>query len=232
MFYRIFILLMLSISAFAEETVESTWTSQISANYSKSSGSNNVETSKFFLETKNQRTEWDHIFKAEAIGEKSADIRKVERYLGSEKSAWKFSAKDNLFVFNQIEADKKSIYDYQAVSTLGYGRQLLKSDTLDWIANIGVGNRHSSFVDETASTNRFITYADIKGLWKFSEQASWILRASLEGNSVQNVIRTSNRLAIDLRKGLALHIDYDTKRDTGPSKIDDALTMIGLDYNF
>lgn len=211
---------------------EKPFTMDANAAYVKSTGSSNKETIKGLLDLQYKAGTWAHQFHAEGLNEadNDTDQHTTERYLAFEKSSWNFTERDYLFVKPQWEKDLQSAYDYQAFLAAGYGRKVIKTDTILLNTDLGAGVRRSKLeingeVEDEALGNFVLKYE-----WKFSKSARFNEDLSVETGSSGTVTRTRTAITADITDVLGLTLAYETKTDSGESKVEDSLTTFGLTY--
>lgn len=202
--------------------------------YLHSTGSSNKETLKGRLDTKYADGAWTHEFKGEGLNESDNDsgLRTSERYLAVAKSSWNFTARDYLFIKGQYEKDQQTDNDYQALIAAGYGRRLVESGALKVSADAGAGTRHSKARYTDDSKDETVGSLALRGEWKFRPGGRLTEDASADIGQSSTVVHTRTALLFDLTDVVGLTIAYETKRDDGPSDINDSVTSVGLNYRF
>lgn len=216
----------------AAEGEEKPFTMDANAAYLKSTGSSNKETIKGLLDMQYKMAAWTHQFHADGLNEadNDTDEHTTERYLAYEKSSWNFTERDYLFVKPQWEKDLQSAYTYQALLAAGYGRNVIKSDTMLLNVDIGAGVRRSKFDSPPATKDDGIGNFALKYEWKFSKNARFNEDLSVETGDSGTVARTRTAFTADITDVLGLTLAYETKTDSGPSEVEDSLTTFGLTY--
>lgn len=210
--------------------------------YLKSTGSSEKETFKGRLEAKYVTGVWTHEGALEGINEsteitdpvtlETTNNRTKERYLAQAKTSRRFTARDYLFLKLQAETDKQSSYDYQAFAAVGYGRDVIKTDTMKLALEIGAGNRHNEGNGAGDTEDEAMGNAALNYEWKFRPGARFFEEAALESGEKSTVVRSRTGLEFDLTQVLKLAIAYEYKRDDGPADLEDTLTVVGLSYKF
>jgi putative salt-induced outer membrane protein YdiY len=215
----------------AEEVVHS-FTGNADFAYMRSTGSSNKEALKGHADTQYVQNNWAHQFIVDGTNEsdKSTGLRTTERYLASEKSSWNFTPRDYLFIKTQYEKDLQTDYAYQALLAAGYGRKLIKTDTMLLNIDLGAGMRRSKNKITEESTNEAVSSATLKYEWIFRPGGRLTEDASMDAGADSTIVRTRTALIFDLTSVVALTIAYETKNDDGPKTIKDTLTTVGLNY--
>lgn len=177
---------------------------------------------------------WTHEVRADALRESDngSDEPTRQRYLVLGKSSWNFTPNDYLFSKIQAERDEQSDFDYQAFVAAGYGRALIKRDDLTLTADLGPGIRRSKNRLTQVTEDENLVLGGLQFAWLFRPGASLKSELSVEAGEVSTVTRTRSAVSMGLTEVLALEVAYETKRDTGPTDLDDTITTVGLNYRF
>ncbi|MDQ8036420.1 MAG: DUF481 domain-containing protein [Pedobacter sp.] len=225
-------LLLLPVWSHAAEAEEKPFTMDANAAWVKSTGSSNKETIKGLLDLQYKAGAWTHQFHAEGLNEadKSSDASSTERYLVFEKSSWNFTERDYLFVKPQWEKDLQSLYTYQAFLAAGYGRNVIKTDTMIFNTDFGAGSRYSKLESNGHTENETLGNFALKYEWQFTKNARFNEDLSVEVGANGTVARTRTALTADVTDVLGLTLAYESKTDSGPSEVEDSLTTFGLTY--
>lgn len=207
-------------------------TSEASVAYLKSSGSSNQETFKGTFYIRYLVDKWTHEFRVEGLNEVDSlsNTRTRERYLALEKTSWNFTPRDYLFFKPQYEKDQQSAYDYQALVSVGYGHQFLKTEKLLWNVDLGVGTRFNKLRDTGEVEEEGVGSLSTRFEWQFRPGSRFTESASIDAGEDSSVVRTRSALLFALTDVLGLAIAYETKRDNGPLRIDDSLLTVGLNF--
>jgi putative salt-induced outer membrane protein len=223
--------MVMPVVALAAETPRP-FTMDANAAYLKSTGSSNKETIKGLLDLQYKNAAWTHQFHSDGLNEANNDTGEhtTERYLAFEKSSWNFTERDYLFVKPQWEKDLQSAYVYQALLAAGYGRNVIKSESMLLNIDLGAGMRHSKFYLTRANKDEAIGNVALKYEWKFSKSARFNEDLSAEAGDSGAVARTRTALTADITDVLGLTLAYETRTDSGDSKVEDSLTTFGLNY--
>lgn len=224
-------LLLVPAASLAQEA-EKPFTMDANAAWVKSTGSSNKETIKGLLNLQYKIDAWTHQFHAEGLNEADSynDESSTERYLVFEKSSWNFTERDYLFIKPQWEKDLQSAYEYQAFLAGGYGRNVIKTDTMILNTDFGAGVRRSKLEINGHTEDETLGNFALKYEWKFSKSARFNEDLSVETGAIGTVARTRTALTADITDVLGLTLSYETKTDSGESEVQDSLTTFGLTY--
>ncbi|MDI1301634.1 MAG: DUF481 domain-containing protein [bacterium] len=210
------------------------FTGDINAAYLRSTGSSSKEDLKARLDTQYVHDEWTHQFKVEGVNEfeSASGLRTAERYLVLERSGWNFTSRDYLFLKTQYEKDQQTDNDYQVLMAAGYGRKVIKTETMFLDVDLGAGNRYSKNDRTGAEDSETVGNLALKYEWKFRSGGRLVEDASADIGESSTVVRTRTALVFDLTDVIGLTMAYETKSDDGPSDINDTMTTVGLNYRF
>lgn len=224
-------LLLVPLASLAQE-VPRPFTMDANLGYVKTTGSSNKETLKGLLELQYKGNDWTHLFHADGFNEadNELDEHTTERYLVYEKSSWDFTERDYLFIKPQWEKDLQSAYDFQAFIAVGYGRHLVKTETMLLNTDFGAGVRRSKLEVSGETEDETLGNFALKYEWKFSKNARFNEDLSVETGASGTVARTRTALTADITDVLGLSMAYETKTDSGESEVEDSLTTFGLTY--
>src|SRR6218665_1630439 len=163
-------LLMVPAASLAAEP-EKPFTMDANAAWVKSTGSTNKQTLRGLLDLQYKMDAWTHQLHAEGLNEsdKNSDLSSTERYLVFEKSSWNFTERDYLFVKPQWEKDLQSAYEYQVFLAAGYGRNVIKTDTMILNTDFGAGVRRSKLEINGHTEDETLGNFALKYEWKFSK---------------------------------------------------------------
>jgi putative salt-induced outer membrane protein len=202
--------------------------------YLKSTGSTEKETFKGRLDGKYVQGVWTHEGTLEGLNELDGltDTRTRERYLALGKTSRRFTERDYLFIKLQAETDKQSSYDYQAFLAAGYGRDIIKTDTMNLALELGAGVRHNKDEPTGDTENEALGNTTLKYDWRFRAGARLFEEAGVEFGEDSTVVRSRTGVEFDIIEVVKLSIAYEYKRDDGPANLEDTLTVVGLSYKF
>lgn len=162
---------------------------------------------------------WRHKVAAEALNASSRDNttgennRTAERYLAMYTADYKLSERG--YVFGQInyEDDRFSGYDYRAAELLGYGRDLLKTDTLLINAEASAGMRQSK-LDNGGSDDEMIARLLGHLNWKISDTSTFDEELTIEPGEEQTIYKSVSGLKVKINTSLAMKAAYTLKHTT------------------
>lgn len=200
-----------------------------------SRGNSDTETLNLGLEFERESKTWRNRLNLTALRASDDGQRSAERYTLGYKSDYKFDEVSYLFGVLRYDRDEFSSYDYQASFSIGYGRQLLDTESHQLNLELGPGVRRTREADtgmtETNAIGRFSTaYA-----WKISDSAEFtddfLVEAGSDNTFAEN--KAAINVAINSRFALkfSVAVRHNTDVEPGREKTD-TLTTANLVYKF
>jgi putative salt-induced outer membrane protein len=153
-------------NAVAEESVERAWKSDAEVGGVVTRGNTRTQSINAKLSVLHEREKWRHEGKLETFKASDRTATTAEKYIGSGKTDYKYSARNYAFATVKYENDRFSGYEYQATEAIGYGRRIAKTMTFTLDFEGGVGARQSK-EDDGHPRN--------KGILRFAGNMSWAL---------------------------------------------------------
>ncbi|NOR20087.1 MAG: DUF481 domain-containing protein [Xanthomonadales bacterium] len=184
------------------------------------------------------RERWRHRFSGTALKTSEDGSTDNERYTLEMQSDRKLNEKSWLFGAFRWDADKFGSYDPQMSFSVGYGRQLMKSDTHELKGEIGVGYRkleeRVSGRSSTEAIGRFL----LDDSWQVFSTSLWTNRLLVEAGSSNTFTQFNSGLAISMTDRFAVKLGYEIRHNTdvprtiADSESTDTITSVNLVYNF
>ncbi|ATX81057.1 putative salt-induced outer membrane protein [Mariprofundus ferrinatatus] len=158
----------------------------------------------------------------------------AETYKASLQEDWKFSERGYVFGRLGFESDRFAGFRSRFSETVGYGRDLVKTDALLWKFELGGGLRQTRFTDRTKKSEAIIRSAT--GLnWKVSDSALFTQEISTEGGksgwATESITGLQHALNSHLSSKIAVKLEHNSKVPAGIKKLD-VETAITLVVNF
>lgn len=227
--------LLVSFYTSADEAVNQDWRGNIDIGYLSSMGttSGSKDTFRGKMSATHTGDYWTNIFSLEGIGVRD-DIPTTndsERYLANYK-ARHFFAEYNFFTLRlQWEKDLLSNSEYQYITSLGLGRELIKTDTHHLKIEAGIGIRHNElrFMAPNSETIGLFSW-DYD--WKINTNTKFIHKGTVESGDTNIVTRINNQFKQNISKVIALTVSHDYKHDNGDTNKREGLMSVGLNYQF
>jgi len=157
-----------------------------------------------------------------------------ESYQASGQVDWKITERDYLFIRGSFESDRFAGYRRRFSETVGYGRDLIKTDDLLWKLEAGAGLRQTQYIDRTKKNEAILRSAT--GLnWKINDSATFTQDISTEGGksgwATESVTALQHALNSHLSSKISLKLNHNSKVPAGIKKLD-VETAITLVVNF
>ncbi|NBD95765.1 MAG: DUF481 domain-containing protein [Gammaproteobacteria bacterium] len=199
-------------------------------------GNSETETLNLGLQFERKSEKWRNDLKLTALRASDEGELNAERYTLGYKSGYNFNAKSYLFGAIRYDQDEFSSNDYQASLSIGYGRQLLDTDSQQLSVEIGPGVRRSEPNDPLRKTETNVIGRLSSGYaWTISETASLTNDLLVEAGSDNTFAENELALNVAINSRFALKLSgavrHNTDVDPGVEKTD-TLTTANLVYKF
>jgi putative salt-induced outer membrane protein len=183
---------------------------------------------------KRMQGNWGQEFKAQAItSQDSNSSDNLERYLVSAKGMYQLTPSVYEFAKLQAEKDLSSAFDYQALLTVGLGREFLSDSVQKLTAEAGLGMRYSKErVASDASSSELLGTLGAHYERTLSASTKFSQDLGYEYGKNSSVIRSKTAFNMAISEQISGMVSYQLKRttaDAGDSR--DGLTLIGLKYH-
>lgn len=209
------------------------WQGVIDAGYISSMGtsSGSKETFHGKVAVTHNGPYWINIMSAEGVSvrDEISQTDDPERYLASYK-ARHFYDEHNFFTFRaQWEKDQVSLYEYQVFSSLGLGRELLKSDAQNLKIEAGPVVRVNQ-VRHGEDQNEGIGLFSWDYTCQVSPSSRLFQKASIESGASGTVTRINTQFRQSITQVLALTLTHDYKHENADNNTREGIFSIGLSY--
>ena len=158
----------------------------------------------------------------------------AETYKASFQEDWKITERDYLFLRLGFESDRFAGFKRRFSETMGYGRDLIKNDLLQWKIELGGGLRQSHFTN-LSKKNELIMRSATALKWKISDSATFTQDLSTEGGksgwATESVTALQHALNSHLSSKISFKVEHNSKV-VAPIKSTDLETAITLVVNF
>ncbi len=229
----LFSTLTLSPTAFAA-TGESEWGGEAELGLVTTSGNTETTTANFKGKLKNEREQWHHLFTLATLHSSNKESNTAERYLLTAKSDYKINDVSYAFGRFSFEDDRFSGFEYRATETLGYGRHIIREETLKFDVEGGPGVRQSKpEVGSSDSEGIFYLSGNLK--WNVSETSVFTQDLFSEIGEDATITKSVTALKTQINGDLAMKATYTIKQTSevpvGVEKTDTE-TAVTLVYSF
>jgi len=233
--------LLLTVSAYAqdeEEAVVLGWTGTGELGFVNTTGNTESTALNAKLNFILRQERWSHRFSGTALMTSENGVTDNERYTMEIQSNRELSEKSWLFGSFRWDADKFGSYDPQASLTVGYGRQLMKSEKHELKGEIGAGYKNLEERVSGDSTSEAIARFLLDDSWQLFKTTLWTNRLLVEAGSSNTFTQFNTGLAVSMTEKFAVKLGFevrhntDVPKDIADSENTDTITSANLVYNF
>jgi len=158
----------------------------------------------------------------------------AEAYKLSAQEDWKVSDRNYVFFRLGFESDRFAGFKRRLSETTGYGRDLIKTDTLNWKLEAGGGLRQINYTNRTRKNEAILRSAtNVK--WNINDTATFTQSISTEGGksgwASESITGLQHALNSHLASKMSFKVAHNSKVNTGVKKTD-IETAISLVVNF
>lgn len=220
----------------AEEEEEGPWSGSAELGYVSTSGNTETSSIKTRADAVWEVEKWRDTTHFESLNLEEDSERSAERYYITHKTDYKFTDISYAFAFQSFDKDRFSGYDWQATASFGYGRRVLKTDTMQLDLEAGPGYRVSRLEEEDEDgdieENEAILRLYGKYSWKVSESAVFEEELSIETGSDKTITKSVTSLKTTIVGQLAMKLSYtikytsDVPVDTEEKDTETAVTIL------
>ncbi len=233
--------LLLSISAYAqdeEEVVKLGWAGTGEFGFVSTTGNTETVALNAKLNFILTQERWRHRFTGTALNTSENGTKDNERYTVEVQSDRKLSEKSWLFGAFRWDADKFGSYDPQTSFSVGYGRQLMKSEKHELKGEIGAGYRKLEETVTGRSSSEAIGRFLLDDSWQVFQSSLWTNRLLVEAGSSNTFTQFNTGLSVSMTDKFALKLGFEVRHNTdvpisiADSENTDTITSVNLVYNF
>ena len=214
---------------------ESTWKGDAELGVLNTNGNTKTQNITFKTKIVNDRDRWRHTVKGEALNSSEQGSTTAERYFISGKSDFKLTDRSYTFGLLTYENDRFSGYDQRTTETLGYGRNVIKRDTLSLDLEAGLGARQSKLSATGENQNEGLIHLAGSLGWKISDTSTFSEDLSSDigekSTVTKSVTALKTQIAGNLASKLSFTAKYTSQVPAGITKLDTE-TAITLVYGF
>ena len=214
---------------------DSTWKGDVELGVLITNGNTKTKNVAAKAKIVNDRDRWRHTVTAEALNTSEQGATSAERYFVSGKSDFKMTEKSYTFGLLTYENDRFSGYDYRTSETLGYGRNVIKRDTLSLDLEAGLGARQSKLSTAGEDQNEGLIHLAGSLEWKISDTSTFSEDLSSDIGEKSTVTKSVTALKTQIAGNLSSKIAFTAKHSSqvpaGVTKLDTETAII-LVYGF
>lgn len=233
-------LLLLATSVYAqddaEEEIELGWSGVGELGYVKTSGNTDSSALNVRLEFIRTTENWRYRFAGTALTTSEDGNKDNERYTAEAQADRKLGEKGYLFGVYRYDADKFGSYDPSQTATVGYGRELMKSEKHVMKGEIGVGYRKLDERLTGESDSDVILRLMLDDAWQIFSTTAWTNRLLIETGSNNTFTQWNTGLTVAMTDAFALKLGFELRNNSevppGDTEKTDTITSVNLVYNF
>lgn len=230
------ILLTGNVSAQDEEAVDYGWNGKGELGYVDTSGNTDSTALNFALEVLKNTKHWRYRFGGTALITSKDGDKDNERYSAELQGDRKLSEKSYILGVYRYDADKFGAYDPQQSFTVGYGRELMKTDTHHLKGEIGAGYKKSEERVSGISSSEAIVRLLLEDHWQVFETTAWNNRLLVETGSDNTFTLFNTGVTVSMTERLALKVGWEYRHNStippGTADKTDMTTSANLVVNF
>jgi putative salt-induced outer membrane protein YdiY len=209
----LFLLSLITTPAFAEEPTTG-WSGSAELGYVSTTGNTETTNIKGRANTLWQGVIWSNDTRLEFLNLEEDGERSAGKFLITNKTDRILTEKSYLFIFESYEEDRFSGFEYQTSISAGYGRNLIKNDTMTLDVEAGPGYRISKYdekIEGESKENEAIIRLYGNYVWALSDNAEFQQELTVEGGSKNTISKSITSLKTTIVGELAMKLSYTVK---------------------
>jgi len=216
------------------QDAERAYDASVSLGYVGTTG--NTETTTFNTEVlfTLRQVRWTHNMKLQGLAVQENEVTRAERYYLENKSDFALDEDQYLYGKGSYNDDRFSGFDYQATVSAGYGRYLLRRDTLDLQGFVGAGYRENSVTNGDSEGEGIVSVGENFN-WRISDNAKLVQSFISDIGEELTVSRFEVGLESNIIDRIATKIAFqwrNTSEVPVGNKKTDTQTSVSLVYSF
>ena len=219
-----------------EEAAETGWSGTGEFGFVSTSGNTETETLNLKLEFVKNTEKWRYRLAGAALTSSKSGDKDAERYMAEFQGDRKLDEKSYLFGVVRWDSDKFGAYDPQQTITVGYGRELMKSENHELKGEIGIGYRRLEAATTGVTSSEAIARFMLDDAWSITPSTAWNNRLLIEAGSDNTFTQFNTGLAVAMNEKFALKLGFELRHNTdvpfGVTEKTDTTTSMNLVYNF
>ena len=233
-------LVLFAVSAYAQddanEDTELGWSGAGEVGFVNTTGNTESTALNVTLGIVKTTEKWRYRFGGTALMTSEDGDKDNERYTAELQADRKLGEKGYLFGVYRYESDKFGSYDPSQSITIGYGRELMKSEKQVLKGEIGGGYRKQEerLTGETQSDAIIRILLD--DAWQIFSTTSWTNRLLIETGSNNTFTQWNTGLTVSMTDAFALKLGFELRNNSdippGDSEKTDTITSVNLVYGF
>ena len=221
------------------------WEGGVELGYTDTTGNTEDTSLKTAADLTFRTGQWRNVSHFDTIYNESEGDSTAEKYFASNRLGWLFTRRDYIWQSLSYEDDKFDGFEYTFSAALGYGRNLLDYETMDWLLEFGPGYRWSKSEDTKDDTGVVIAEGEEEDeaifrifsqyQWRFTETSMFDQTLSTEIGEDNTISRSVSGLS-GLRGGPSnMKLSFEVKHSSevpDDKEKKDTITAVTLLYKF
>ena len=183
---------------------------------------------------------WQNAFQATGQFGSDSGVTTKEQYFAQNQLNYNFSHSFKQFVYanGSITVDYFSPYNYQAVTSLGYGRDIIKSPCFQLSIQAGPGWQNYRDRDDDEVHNAFVFATQTNVVWEVTRNGKLTEELTYNVSRAFNYLKSVTAFTNKITRNIALQISFTVSHyseippDSTQTKKTDTTTSIAVVYNF
>lgn len=225
--------LLVSVPALAQDD-ERPYDASVALGYVGTTGNTDTTTFNAEVLVTLRANRWTHNGKFQGLASQEDDVASAERYYLEDKSDFSLDADQYLFIKGNYTDDRFSGFDYQAAVSAGYGRYLIRNDTITLEAFGGAGYRQNAIINAGSEGEGIISLGE-NFSWQLGATTALTQSLTSEIGADLTVTRFEIGLVSNIMDHLATKIAFQARNTSevpaGNEKTD-TQTSVSLVYTF
>jgi putative salt-induced outer membrane protein len=229
----------------AEDGELKRWEGGVELGYTDTTGNTEDTSLKTAADLTFRTGQWRNISHFDTIYNESEGDSTAEKYYATNRLAWLFTRRDYIWQSLSYEDDEFNGFEYTFSAALGYGRNLLDYETMDWLLEFGPGYRFTETEDtkdefgvitaegEEEDEVIFRIYSQYQ--WRFTETSMFDQTLSSEIGEDNTISRSISALSVQVIGSLIMKLSYEVKNSSevpDDKENTDTITAVTLLYKF
>lgn len=221
------------------------WEGNVEIGYVKTTGNTEESSGKGAFDITYRKNNWRNVARGDYLTSESDGSDTARRYLINNRTAYVFTERDYIWLSVTYEDDDFNGFKYTASSAIGYGRQLIKSDNMNWLFEIGPGYRFTETEDTKDDAGVIILEGeeDDEAIFRLNSEYQWHITdtsrfeqlLNTEIGSDNTVSRSMSSLILNVVGALNVKLSYEVNhiKEVPDDKDEtDTITSVTLLYDF
>ncbi len=218
---------------------KSPWKSSVELGFIRTTGNTETQTLSAKADVAYEVDKWRHSGHAEGYGTESEGdtgntVVSAERYELSGKSDYKFTELDYVYGLVKLQKDRFSGFEYEHIVSFGYGRKVIKQDSMELDLEIGPGERFFK-EDDGVSDEEALLRLSANYWWQITANSKFTQKLSTDIGEEITSTESVTGVQANINSTLALKFTYTirnkSKVPAATEKTDTEVAMT-LVYNF